>query len=232
MQAGARGASESGSGEASDARDGAPAFASAPSSSEPPFGAAPGDALPPKARSRINPYVRIGGLALLVVAGWTILFATGLIDAFDEAALRAQVNDAGAYGIALFLVVFIVAQLLHLPGSFFIAVAGAAWGWALGGAIAWVASVIAITVNFAFVKTVGGEALLAIDRPVVAKLLAHLHHRPKATIFVARALFMTSPWLAATLALAGVRQRDHFMPSAIGIAPQVLLWTVGVDWLL
>lgn len=184
----------------------------------------------PEAR-RVRPLLRIGGLALLVVAGWGFLFATGLIDAFEEEELRALVGEAGLYGVVLFVLAFIGAQMLHMPGSFLIAVAAVAWGWALGAAIAWVASVIAITANFSFVKTVGGEALLAIDRPLVAKLLRHLHQRPKATIFVARALFMTSPWLAATLALSGVRQRDHFFPSALGIVPQILLWTVGVDWL-
>lgn len=187
---------------------------------------------PAPAARRVRPWLRLGGLALLVVSGWAFLFATGLIDELEEERLRALVGGAGAYGIALFVVAFVGAQLLHMPGSVFIAVAAVAWGWALGGVIAWTASVIAVTVNFSFVKTVGGDALLTVDRPLLAKILRHLHERPMTTIFVSRALFMTSPWLAATLALAGVRQRDHFVASAIGLAPQILLWTVGVDFLI
>src|SRR5690606_25298984 len=97
----------------------------------------------PSVRRRARPMLRIAGLALLVVVGWSLLFATGAIDAFEEDRVRALVNGAGAYGIAVFVLAFVGAQLLHIPGSFLIAVAGAAWGWALGGAIAWAASVIA-----------------------------------------------------------------------------------------
>lgn len=186
----------------------------------------------PAARRRVRPWMRLVGLALLVVSGWAFLFATGLIDAFEEEKLRALVGGAGGYGVALFVVAFVGAQLLHMPGSVFIAVASVAWGWDLGALIAWVASVIAMTVNFTFVKTVGGDALLTVDRPLLGKILKHLHRRPRTTILVARAVFMTSPWLAATLALAGVRQRDHFLPSAAGIIPQILVWTVGVDLLV
>lgn len=187
---------------------------------------------PAPAARRVRPWLRLGGLGLLVVSGWAFLFATGLIDELEEDKLRALVSGTGAYGIALFIAAFVGAQLLHMPGSVFIAVAAVAWGWDRGFAISWVASVLAMTVNFTFVKTVGGDALLTVDRPLLAKILRHLHRRPMTTIFVSRALFMTSPWLAATLALAGVRQRDHFVASAIGIIPQILVWTVGVDWLV
>lgn len=186
----------------------------------------------PPARRQVRPWLRLGGLALLVVAGWAFLFATGLIDQLEEEKVRALVSGAGAYGVVLFVAAFVGAQLLHLPGSVFIAAAAVAWGWDLGFAIAWVASVLAMTVNFTFVKSVGGDALLTVDRPLLHKILAHLHRRPMTTIFVSRAVFMTSPWLAATLALAGVRQRDHFIASALGIVPQILVWTVGVDWLV
>lgn len=187
----------------------------------------------PNARApRVRPWLRLLGLALLIASGWAFILATGLIDSFEEDKLRALVSEAGVLGVGLFVVAFVGAQILHVPGSVFIAVAAVAWGWSLGGVVAWVASVIAITVNFAFVRTVGGDVLVAVDRPLLAKILRHLHNRPRLTILVVRAVFMTSPWLSTTLALAGVRQRDHLVASAVGIAPQILLWSVAVDLLV
>lgn len=181
---------------------------------------------------RVRPYLRLFGFVLLVASGWAFIFATGLIDSFQEEKLRALVTQAGSFGVLLFVAAFVAAQILQLPGSVFIAVAGVAWGWSLGATIAWAASVIAVSVNFALVKTVGGDVLIAMDRPLIAKILRHLHTRPRLTVLVARALFMTSPWLSATLALAAVRQRDHLLASAIGMAPQILIWTVAADLLV
>ncbi len=184
------------------------------------------------AERRVRPWLRLLGLALLVAGGWAFVLSTGLIDSFEEAKLRALVGDAGVYGVLVFVVAFVGAQMLHLPGSVFIAVASLAWGWSAGSAISWAASVIAVSVNFTFVKAVGGDMLVAVDRPLLDKILRHLHQRPRLTVLVARAVFMTSPWLTTTLALAGVSRRDHFGASALGMAPQILLWTTAVDLLV
>src|SRR4051794_24452484 len=113
-------------------------------------------------------------LLLTVVLGGLLLAAhlTGLTDHFSKAGLRAAVDQAGGWGILLFLGAFCLDSLMHTPGLIFVAVAVAAFGFALGTTLAVVGASLSMLCSFAIVRAIGGKALAAIKQPLLRKLLA------------------------------------------------------------
>ena len=74
-------------------------------------------------------WVRILVLALLALA---ISVAVIYRDQLDAAALERWVKDAGVWGPALFMLIYLIAPALFLPGSILTLAGGALFGWAWG----------------------------------------------------------------------------------------------------
>jgi uncharacterized membrane protein YdjX (TVP38/TMEM64 family) len=163
-------------------------------------------------------------LALLGAITLT-LFITGVVvvgDGLTADGLREEVRKAGAFGFVLFIGIFIIGQMLHLPGLIFIGAGAFAFGAPVGGPLSLLAASIAVSVNFAFVRTVGGQPLVAIERPLFKRVMAMLDDHPLRTVVVLRLIFFTSPAISAALALTGVRFRDHLTGSIVGMAAPVV----------
>jgi uncharacterized membrane protein YdjX (TVP38/TMEM64 family) len=165
--------------------------------------------------------LRIAILVTLVVALILAAELTGLRSKLSLDGIRAL--TAGPGGIALFVALFIAAQLAHLPGTAFLAAAVVSWGPLRGGAIGWVAALAAACVCFAVVRGVGGKAPPKVSRPRLERILAAVEKRPIRTVFVLRLIFWLSPALTSALALSRLRFRDFAVGSAAG-----LLLPVGV----
>jgi uncharacterized membrane protein YdjX (TVP38/TMEM64 family) len=81
------------------------------------------------------------------------------------------------------------------------------------------------------VRGVGGQALTAIERPLIKRILARLDRRPILVVAILRVIFFSAPWLNYSLALTQLRFRDHLIGTAIGITIPVILSSVLFDWL-
>lgn len=163
----------------------------------------------------------------LLLLGAIILtcIVTGVVFIGDDLTadmLREEVRRAGALGFVVFIGIFIVGQMLHLPGLIFIGAGAFAFGAPIGGPLSLLAATIAISVNFVFVRTVGGQPLVAIERPLFKRVMAMLDDHPLRTVVVLRLIFFTSPAISAALALTGVRFRDHLVGSILGMAVPVV----------
>lgn len=163
----------------------------------------------------------------LLLLGAIILtcIVTGVVvvgDGLTAEGLREEVRRAGALGFVVFIGVFIVGQMLHLPGLIFIGAGAFAFGAPVGGPLSLLAATIAVSVNFVFVRTVGGQPLVAIERPLFKRVMAMLDDHPLRTVVVLRLIFFTSPAISAALALTGVRFRDHLVGSIVGMAVPVV----------
>lgn len=169
--------------------------------------------------------MRIALVAALVGGLWAAGYAFGVQDTLNQEAVRELVETAGVWGGLFFVVAFIVGQIMHLPGLLFVAAATFVWGPWLGGAISALGASFAVTGNFLMVRYVGGGALAELRRPTLARIIHMLHRRPRLTMLIARGVFMTSPLLTTTLALSGVRSRDHTLTSAIGMMPLIFVWS-------
>ena len=157
---------------------------------------------------------------LLLVALFLGLLAvgkfTGLTDQLDAERIRQEVAAAGALGGLLFVAIFAVGELLHVPGMVFVAAAALAYGpyqgfaWALFGAL------VSVSLSFVVVRGVGGQALAKLEKAWIQKILAHLDRRPVLTVAALRTVLWLAPGLNYALAMTRIRFRDYLLGSSLG----------------
>ncbi len=157
--------------------------------------------------------------------------ATGLADAFDAQGVREQIQAAGVWGVALYLVIFAAGELLHVPGMVFVAAGILAYGRVWGFGVAYLGSLVSVSASFLLVRLVGGRALRAIDKPFIKRMLDRLQERPVRTVIVLRLILWLAPPLNYALALTELRFRDHLLGSALGLLPVLLAATFFFDWM-
>lgn len=175
---------------------------------------------------------RLLALALVLCAIFAVGHFTGLNDYLTRENLRALMEHLGLWGVVLFIVLFVVGELVHVPGIVFVLAALLAYG-RLGGAIAaYVGALASISVSFVLVRRVGGQALAHVKRARIAKILAKLDERPIATVTFLRLSFFLLPALNYALAMTRVRFRDYFVGSAIGIFIRIGALALAFDWVM
>lgn len=173
-------------------------------------------------------------LALALVLGGLVGLgrAFGLHERLTVEGVRATVGEAGAWGVLVFVVVFCLGELIHIPGLVFVAAGVLCWGQALGGAASYVAALASLALTFAVVRGVGGAPLGGLERPWVQRALARLEARPVATVALLRVVLILSPPLNYALALSPLRFRHYMLGSAVGIVPPILFAVFFFEWLL
>ena len=149
--------------------------------------------------------------------------------------MQSYIVEAGAFGGVAYLVIFVVGELVHIPGMVFVVAAVLAWGVVEGFILGLVGAVLSVSVTFIIVRTLGGTPLKEIRFAWVKKVLARLENAPVSTIFILRTVFWIAPPLNYALAMSQVRFRDFFIGSAAGLAGPILLVSVvanvALDWL-
>jgi uncharacterized membrane protein YdjX (TVP38/TMEM64 family) len=106
---------------------------------------------------------------------------------------------------------------LHVPGLALVAAGVLAWGRLPGGVLAYLAAIIAMTLCFLTVRTIGGSPLGELKHRHARRLLQHLEDRPIRTVALVRLVTWLSPGMTYALALSPVRLRDYVLGSALGI---------------
>ncbi len=182
-------------------------------------------------RRALTPKLRLLLLVLVLAGLFVVGKATGAIDRIDVARVRAVVERAGALGMAAFVVLFALGELVHVPGMVFVAAGIVIYGKAAGFAISLAAAIVSVSVSFALVRAAGGKMLAEVERPFVKRMLAKLDARPIATVFVLRSVLWLAPPLNYALALSSIRFRDYLAGSALGLVGPVLVATLLFDWL-
>ncbi len=151
----------------------------------------------------------------------------------DKDELRAYLHQLGAWGWLAFIVLFCVAELVHVPGIVFVAAGVYAYGMVPGFFLGLVAAVASIALSFFVVRTVGGKQMMAdIEKPIAKKMLAQLETHPLRAVIVLRLVLFMLPALNYALALSPVRFRDYLVGSAIGITPGIFGTAMFFGWIL
>jgi uncharacterized membrane protein YdjX (TVP38/TMEM64 family) len=187
-------------------------------------------ATPPEAKKAVWP--RLVGVAALFFGLYVVAQVTGIADQKPAeliAELRELMASAGGWGFLLLTLLFLVGELLHVPGMLFIAAAVLSYGQLVGGILGYVAAVLSLSFSFVVVRTVGGKALGDIETPWVKRILAKLDDRPIRTVTLLRIPLSLAPQLSYALALSRVSFRDHLIGSALGVIPMVSLFVVLFD---
>jgi uncharacterized membrane protein YdjX (TVP38/TMEM64 family) len=172
---------------------------------------------------------RLLALAAVVVATLVVGRASGATESLSVEGVRRAVEDAGLVGLVLFVALFAVGELLHVPGLVFVAAAVAIWGPVAGGLAASAGALVSLVTSFAVVRGVGGSHRPAPRWAFLERLLAGLERRPVATVALARAVFILSPPVTYALALSPVRFRDYLVGSALGLVAPLTVAVLVFD---
>lgn len=176
---------------------------------------------------------RLGFIVLFMISLFVLGYSLGLAEYFDADRIRSLVEGAGPWGFLIFIALFAAGTTAHVPSWAFIGVSTLLWGAPLGSLVSYVSALVTLSMGFLVVRKVGGQALAAVERPWIKRVLSRLEERPILTVMLLRMppLFLT-PGVSYALALTPVRFRDFLIGSAIGILPGVILIATGANALL
>lgn len=171
-------------------------------------------------------------LGVLLVGGYIVGVQTGATEYLTVDRIREFMLGLGVWGFLLYLAVFCVGELMHIPGMVFMVAAVIAYGPLWGGLAAFFGGLLSVSFTFVLVRTVGGQPLGEVKWNFMRRVLSHLDTRPILVVAVLRLAFTLSPVLNYALAMSPLRFREYFVGSVLGFAP----WAVGVaflaDWIL
>ena len=177
-------------------------------------------------------YGRLLALLLLVLALVLLERATGLREHLNLQYLQQQLHGHPVSGLALCVVLFAVANMLHLPGWIFLAAAVYAFGRLDGGLLTYVAASISCVTTFVTIRLIGGDVSASLNRPLALRLLAQLHAHPVRNVVILRTLFQTLPTLNYALALSGLRLRDYVAGTLLGLPLPIAVYCVFFELLI
>ena len=189
-------------------------------------------ALEPKTETGKRPWARLGVLAVVLVVIAVVADRAGLTAYLSRENVRAMIDSLGPAGALLFIGLFVVGELVHVPGFVFVGASILAYGRLGGGVLGYAGALVAVAVAFGVVRAIGGQALASIERPVVARMLARVDERPILAVAGLRSILWMTPALTYALALTRVRFRDYMIGSALGLALPIAGMSVFFDWLL
>lgn len=187
----------------------------------------PHTASPRRARNRW----RWLAVLLFVALLWGVVEISGLRGQLGLEAVRQRFAEHQLGGFVIFTALFVLANLVHVPGGFFLAAAVLALGPLWGALTTYVAACISCTVTFVVVRALGADALRELDHPLARRLFARLDAQPVRSIVMLRLIFHSVPALNYGLALSGVKLRHYVIGTMLGLPLPIAVVTMLLDTL-
>ena len=176
-------------------------------------------------------YHRLFAVILFLVLLFTVFEISGLRAHFNLEFLRNQIIAHQFAGLLLFALLFTLGNLIQIPGWIFLAAAVLALGRVSGGIVTYAAAMVSCVVTFLLIRYLGGDALRKLDSPFIARILRRLDASPVRSVVVARILFQTAPPLNYALAMSGIKFREYFFATLLGLPLPIFLYCVFFDYL-
>lgn len=183
------------------------------------------------APARARPWRRLAAVLALLVALWALFQFTGLRAQISPQALRDGFAAHRLGGFAAFTALFVIGNLIQLPGWFFLAAAVLALGPAWGALATGSAALVSCAATFFVVRALGANALRELPGALARRLFARLDAHPVRSVAVLRLLFQTAPALNYALALSGLRFRDYLLGTLIGLPGPLIVYASFFDTL-
>lgn len=186
----------------------------------------------PAAESSGRAWVRPVALVLGLGALLTVLKVTGVLDELSRDRIQELVEQAGPLGPVVFLALMVGANVAQVPAWVFVLVAVVVWGPIQAWVLSYVGCVLAALLTFSVFRTASGEATRKLmERPLVKRVFGVMHARPVLGVALLRVVFLVTPPVTVAISLTGVRPRDHFLGTVLGVIPMltglVVLAAVG-----
>lgn len=177
-------------------------------------------------------YRRLIMLVMIIALVLIAVEMTGLREQLSVSFLREHLEANPVTGMMIFVLVFVVGNLIQLPGWIFLVAAILALGTVMGGLVTYLAAVTSCIVTFALVRGLGGSALREINNPWAQKILARLDTHPVQSVALLRTVFQTMPALNYTLALSGVPLRPYLIGTLLGLPLPIMVYCLFFDRIL
>jgi uncharacterized membrane protein YdjX (TVP38/TMEM64 family) len=169
--------------------------------------------------------------AVLLVAAIAALWFSPLRHYLTREHIRAAVNQIRGvwYAPILYIVIYAVGCVVALPASLFVIAAGFIWGWLLGGCYAMIGGTIGAVISY-FAGRFIGEGLLERFGRVGRVVARQVDHAGFKSLLILRNI-PGIPFAALNYGagVAGVRFRDYFFATILGIAPSKFVFTYCAD---
>lgn len=165
-------------------------------------------------------------LVMIVIGVAAGLYASGTYAAFDPERMGGWLQDAGAWGGVLFVLVYGVLQPLGVRSIFFLLCAPLIWEPATAFVLSWVGTVAASIAAFAFARFVGRAWVQRRLPPGVRRLDDRLVTRGLRTVLLLRLVFYTAPTLQFALGVSRVRVGPFLLGTMLGVVPFTALMTL------
>ncbi|MCP8463356.1 VTT domain-containing protein [Pseudomonas sp. ZM23] len=177
---------------------------------------------------RFRRLIVLAAFACVLVAFYR---ASGLHQEFSFDYLRNELQDNRLSGLLLFVLLFALGNLLHIPGLLFLAAAVVTLGKLWGGLITYVAALVSCGFTFLVVRALGGNGLRLLNNRLTRAVFSHLDLRPASSVFLLRLAFITSPTLNYSLALSGIGFAPYMLGTLLGLPLPLLLCCLLFDQL-
>ena len=141
-------------------------------------------------------------------------------------------DDFGTLGIAIYVIGFALAELLHLPAMVFVTAGILKWGKFIGWLLSLVIAPLSCGFAFVVVRRVGGQALTNVRWTFVKKMMARLDRRPVATVAILRTFLFLSPSLNYALALSSISLKHFMVGNFLGLFGPLTLACLAIDKLI
>jgi uncharacterized membrane protein YdjX (TVP38/TMEM64 family) len=176
-------------------------------------------------------YRRLLTVVLLLAVLFALVHWTSLQQDFSLAFLRHALADNQWSGLAIFVLLFVIGNLVQIPGWLFLAAAVLILGRLGGAVVTYVAASTSCAFTFLAVRWVGGDAVRQLNGKLATRLMTRLHARPVRTIVFLRTLFQTLPALNYALAMSGIPFRQYMVASLLGLPLPIAVYCVFFDTL-
>jgi uncharacterized membrane protein YdjX (TVP38/TMEM64 family) len=176
-------------------------------------------------------YKRLLAVVLFLGVLLAVFELSGLREHFNLAFIRELIAQHPIGGLVLFVLLFSMGNLVHIPGWVFLAAAVLTLGRVWGGTATYVAAVTSCAFTFVTIRALGGDALRLLENPLAVRILRRLDAHPVASILLLRLVFQTAPAINYALAMSGVKFRTYLVGTLLGLPVPIALYCIFFDYL-
>ncbi|MFM9912498.1 MAG: VTT domain-containing protein [Methylophilaceae bacterium] len=176
-------------------------------------------------------YLRLFLLLLFLAVLLAFVEWFGLRQHFSLEFMRQRIEENRTTGLLLFILLFVLGNLVHIPGWIFLAAAVLSLGQGMGGMVTYVAANISCSITFLLIRAIGGDALRNIEHPLALKIMKRLELHPVQSVVLLRTIFQTMPAINYALALSGIPFRKYVLGTLLGLPLPIALYCVFFEHL-
>lgn len=142
---------------------------------------------------------------------------TGIRENFSPGYIQSLFKENMVSSIAIFALLFIIGNFLHVPGGVFLVGAILALGKVEGGIITCCIAIVSCMVSFFVIGYFAKGSLDKVNHPLINKFIHQIDTHPIRTVFILRFFIQSGPILNYALATTSVSAKNYFIGTILGL---------------